>query len=742
MHQVFVSKLIHILIAVLFLCASIVLALSALSYSKSDPSIWNITSNKNTENVFGDVGANISDVGIQTIGYSIYLIAFVFFIFCIKFFLYRKPSFFFIRISFLIPFIILFSCGISYFDNKRSEGRVGYGGFIGDYIADYLVYADIKPLLQFVIPIMLLPFIIFVLGITKKELMAITKLLLYTSRGILKFLCVGIKLIIKFFTFVFKSASLLIMNARNRDDYKSEGENLKIQTIENTKRHSKKKNEKALSNAVGFYNPKTALLDKIQNDSSNHKSIDISEELLQVLSDFGIKGKICSVNIGPVVTLYNFEPVAGTKSSRVIGLSDDIARSLKAISVRIAIVPGQSFIGIELPNMKRDIISLRELLECSNYQNSNAKLPLVLGKGIGGSSVIADLSKMPHLLVAGTTGSGKSVAINAMILSILYKRSPLECRFVMIDPKMLELSIYDGIAHLLTPVVTDPKKAVNALKWTVKEMEERYKAMSMLGVRNIESYNQIIENSSSEGISKKVQIGFDDKTGKPIFKKLVISNEKLPYIVVVVDEMADLMLTSGKEIEGYIQRLAQMARAAGIHIIIATQRPSVDVITGVIKANFPTRISFQVTSKIDSRTILGEQGAEQLLGMGDMLYMKSGGKIDRVHGPFVKDADVEKVVAFIKQQGPPDYIDEIIKDSDENGGNKDLISGDLPSAENEDLYNMAIEIVIRDQRASTSYIQRCLKIGYNRAATIIERMEKDGIVSSANHVGKREVLKQ
>jgi S-DNA-T family DNA segregation ATPase FtsK/SpoIIIE len=473
----------------------------------------------------------------------------------------------------------------------------------------------------------------------------------------------------------------------------------------------------------------------------------VSEEALQqnarlletVLKDFGINGQIVKVRPGPVVTMYELEPAPGIKTSRVIGLADDIARSMSAVSVRAAVVPGQSTIGIELPNAKRDIVYLRELLASEAYERTGGKLPLVLGKDIGGAPVIVDLARMPHLLVAGTTGSGKSVAVNAMILSLLYRLPPDQCRFIMIDPKMLELSVYDGIPHLLSPVVTEPRKAVVALKWTVREMENRYRNMAKLGVRNIEGYNARLAEARAKGevLLRKVQTGFDPDTGKPIFEDQPLDTTALPYIVVVVDEMADLMLVAGKDIEAAIQRLAQMARAAGIHIIMATQRPSVDVVTGTIKANFPTRISFHVTSKIDSRTILGEQGGEQLLGQGDMLYMSTGGRIARVHGPFVRDDEVEQVVAFLKNQGAPTYLDAVTEEEDE------IPAGAVPGGNGEpgdDLYDQAVALVLRERKASTSFVQRHLQIGYNRAARLIERMEAEGVVSAANHVGKREVL--
>ncbi len=466
--------------------------------------------------------------------------------------------------------------------------------------------------------------------------------------------------------------------------------------------------------------------------------------LESVLQDFGVRGEIINARPGPVVTLYELEPAPGIKSSRVIGLADDIARSMSAVSARVAVVSGRNAIGIELPNPTREKVYLRELLSARDYNESAAKLPLCLGKTIGGESVIVDLSRMPHLLIAGTTGSGKSVAINTMILSLVYRLRPDQCRLIMVDPKMLELSVYDGIPHLLTPVVTDPKKAVVALKWAVREMEERYKKMSKLGVRNIEGYNVRLAEAKASGekLTRTVHTGYDKESGEAIYEKEELELDPLPFVVVIVDEMADLMMVAGKDIEGAIQRLAQMARAAGIHVILATQRPSVDVITGTIKANFPTRISFQVTSKIDSRTILGEQGAEQLLGQGDMLYMAGGGRISRVHGPFVSDDEVEKVVRHLKSQGQPEYLDEVTASDELEEGEDGTVfdATGMGLAEGGDIYQQAVAIVKRDRKASTSYIQRRLQIGYNRAATIMERMEQEGIVGQPNHAGKREIL--
>jgi DNA segregation ATPase FtsK/SpoIIIE, S-DNA-T family len=483
----------------------------------------------------------------------------------------------------------------------------------------------------------------------------------------------------------------------------------------------------------------------VQRYTLSDEALEENARMLEsVLDDYGVKGEIVSVRPGPVVTMYELEPAPGLKASRVIGLADDIARSMSALSARVSTVPGRSVIGIELPNSTREKVVLREILAARDFGDSNMRLPLALGKDIGGDPIVANLAKMPHLLIAGTTGSGKSVAINTMILSLLYKLTPEECRLIMIDPKMLELSVYDGIPHLLSPVVTDPKKAVVALKWVVGEMEERYRKMSKMGVRNIEGYNGRVREALAKGemFKRTIQTGFDEDTGEPVFETDEFAPVAIPYIVVIVDEMADLMMVAGKEIEACIQRLAQMARASGIHLIMATQRPSVDVITGTIKANFPTRISFQVTSKIDSRTILGEQGAEQLLGMGDMLYMGNGAKITRIHGPFVSDEEVEEIVNHLKSFGPPVYMSGVVEGPDEDAASDiDVVLG-LSSGEGGDdaLYDQAVAIVAKDRKCSTSYIQRKLGIGYNKAARLVEQMEDQGIVTAANHVGKREIL--
>ena len=475
----------------------------------------------------------------------------------------------------------------------------------------------------------------------------------------------------------------------------------------------------------------------------SHDALESNARMLEsVLDDFGIKGRIVKVRPGPVVTLYELEPAPGTKTARVVSLADDIARSMSAVSVRIAVVPGRTVIGIELPNATRETVFLREMLSSAEFEKFDGKLTMSLGKDISGAPIFADLARMPHLLVAGTTGSGKSVALNTMILSLLYRNTPEDMRFIMIDPKMLELSVYDGIPHLLAPVVTEAGKAVMALKWIVREMEDRYRAMSQLSVRNVSGYNQRLRNAAKKGtaLTRTVQTGFDPGTGKPIYEEQTLDLTPLPYIVVIIDEMADLMLVAGKDVEAAVQRLAQMARTAGIHVIMATQRPSVDVITGTIKANFPTRISFQVTSKIDSRTILGEQGAEQLLGQGDMLYMAAGGRITRVHGPLVTDREVEEVANHLREQSAPTYLEAVTEeaDLDDVPGFAGATGGNTSSGNA--LFDQAVVVVARERKASTSFIQRHLQIGYNRAARIIEQMEQQGMISRANHVGKREIL--
>jgi S-DNA-T family DNA segregation ATPase FtsK/SpoIIIE len=494
----------------------------------------------------------------------------------------------------------------------------------------------------------------------------------------------------------------------------------------------------------GFRLPELSMLAKPKPRAAafDEAALRQNAQLLEsVLAEFGVRGQVDQIRPGPVVTLYELVPAAGVKSARVVALADDIARSMSVAACRVSVVPGRNAIGIELPNQKRETVYLRDLLASGEYEKGGQTLPMALGETIGGEPYIADLAKMPHLLIAGTTGSGKSVGVNAMILSILYRLPPEQCRMIMIDPKMLELSVYDGIPHLLAPVVTEPKKAIVALKWAVREMEDRYRRMSKIGVRNVASYNERAKEALAKGehFERTVQTGFDE-AGRPLYESEKISPEPMPYLVVIIDEVADLMMVAGKDIEGAVQRLAQMARAAGIHVIMATQRPSVDVITGTIKANFPTRISFQVTSKIDSRTILGEQGAEQLLGQGDQLYMAGGGRITRLHGPFVSDGEVEAVAKFLREQGQPQYLEEVTAGGDEDGEDGPNLGFGGDTGDANDLYDRAVAVVTRDGKASTSYIQRRLQIGYNRAASLMERMEQEGVVGPANHAGKREIL--
>jgi DNA segregation ATPase FtsK/SpoIIIE, S-DNA-T family len=551
----------------------------------------------------------------------------------------------------------------------------------------------------------------------------------------------------------FGAARAPIAEPEPEDDAEEADEDEEAEASLKVTRPEKKKPAKAApksakKSADGYELPPLNLLAAPKSTDRYAPSSEALQEtagtLEHVLGDFGVRGSIINARPGPVVTLYELEPAPGIKSSRVIGLADDIARSMSALSARVAVVSGRNVIGIELPNTTREKVYLRELLAADEYTGTAARLPLCLGKTIGGEPVIVDLARMPHLLIAGTTGSGKSVAINTMILSLLYRLKPDQCRLIMVDPKMLELSVYDGIPHLLTPVVTDPKKAVVALKWAVREMEDRYKKMAKLGVRNIDGYNARLTDARArgEGLSRTVHTGYDPDSGEAIYEKEEFEFEPLPYLVVIVDEMADLMMVAGKDIEGAIQRLAQMARAAGIHVVLATQRPSVDVITGTIKANFPTRISFQVTSKIDSRTILGEQGAEQLLGQGDMLHMAGGGRISRVHGPFCSDDEVEKIVRHLKSQGQPQYLEAVTAEDDTEGEDGAVFDATAMGGEADgaDLYQQAVQVVTRDRKASTSYIQRRLQIGYNRAASLMERMEKEGIIGQPNHAGKREIL--
>ncbi len=743
---------------ILIIAISALMLISLFTYSSGDPS-FNTANAHTPSNWLGLPGAYLADFLIQGLGVASAFLILVVFEWGYKIMMTRQLSQFLPRLI-LLP--LMLACAAAFFAVLPVPSwwplNNSLGGFGGSFILSgfaslvpfgqaYVTWAVALALLGVSVALY-----IYVSATTRQDLSDFTQSVMTT---LLLATAVTLKTLKTLLAMLYRSGQYLWARLRKQPE-----------EVVLTKRKTpkadlvKKKKSPKKSKKVGapkqtklsfveddFILPGTDLLQDAPPATGEVLSKEALEQnarfLESVLGDFGVQGEITKVRPGPVVTLYELEPAAGVKSSRVIGLADDIARSMSAVSVRVAVVPGKNVIGIELPNTERETVYLRELLESKDYADTNSSLPLVLGKDIGGTPVITDLSRMPHLLIAGTTGSGKSVAINTMILSLLYRLPPDQCRIILIDPKMLELSVYDGIPHLLSPVVTDPKKAVVALKWCVREMEDRYRAMSKLGVRNIASYNSRLKQAQAKGevLNRRVQTGFDEETGKPVFEDQPLELKELPYIVVVVDEMADLMLVAGKDIEAAIQRLAQMARAAGIHLIMATQRPSVDVITGTIKANFPTRVSFQVTSKIDSRTILGEQGAEQLLGQGDMLYMAGGGRLMRVHGPFVSDKEVEKVVRHLSNQGEPEYLDSVTEedeDADPLLGFEGSTGGN--TSEEDALYDQAIQIILRDKKVSISYIQRRLRIGYNKAASLIERMEDDGIITPANNAGKREIL--
>ena len=729
----FFLKSFRVALSFLIIVAVILLSLAVITYSSTDPSFLNAKATAlKIHNIFGKSGAIIADSVLQTIGYTVMLPILFFLIFAIKLLNNIPSKFFLYRSAILLVSITTFSVILAFIPKHFVVDNIGLGGVIGDYLKQVLLIYIAKDVLLILLSCLFVLLTIFCLGLTFGEWQLVYR---YT------YCCIA---------FFIKGIRYIILKLSSQKKRLTSGHSSKqTKNFEkvNTENNLIRKEEGHLEQE--FILPKVEILNKFQVNANSDYHLKESElrkkqeKLKQVLNDYGIKGEIINYSVGPVVTLYEFEPAAGTKASRVIALSDDISRSMSATSTRIAVISGKNALGIEIPNEQREIIYLRELVESKIYQKNNFRLPLILGKDIAGQLVITDLAKMPHLLVAGTTGSGKSVAINTMILSLLYSCTIKQCRFVMVDPKMLELSVYDGIPHLLSPVVTEPRKAVDVLKWVVQEMERRYRAMASLGVRNISGFNELLLKAVEKGetLKKVIQTAFDPETGEPIYEEIDLGSEALPYIVVIVDEMADLMLVAGKEIEGYIQRIAQMARASGIHLIMATQRPSVDVITGVIKANFPTRISFHVTSKIDSRTILGEQGAEQLLGMGDMLYMTPGGNITRVHGPFVSDVEVENVVKELKKNKKSDYdidfnIPQILDDADD--------SSIFPSVGNiqGDLYQQAVKIILAERRPTTSYIQRRLKIGYNKAASFIEQMEEEGIITAPNNQGKREIIKE
>ncbi|MDA9806165.1 DNA translocase FtsK 4TM domain-containing protein [Alphaproteobacteria bacterium] len=775
------DKLLKNSMFMLLFSLSITIFLSLVTFNPDDQG-WGVVSVNESTNFFGETGAWVSGLIIREFGFLTGLLfVSVLFIWSLKFFNSSTINFLKLKILSLLLMIIAGSFGDAYLEILTSEFissqiftifQEGYSDWIFIFVSenvsnllgtDSLNSSHILGISSLSISLAMfawisslgpaeINFFKFILGPVIKPLIWLTTMLynlfFVVQKNNEKEIVSNkfFNLISKFKNKFFKQDDISIQRKIPKIRKNNISINNKINSDEKVLRNKKSflQDDLPLGSENGFVLPSIKLLKILTEDIKppSKETLDLNAKVLEgVLSDYSINGNIDSVRYGPVVTRYDLEPAPGLRSQRVISLADDIARSMSVEAVRVAMVPGQNVIGIELPNKDRETVILRNILEHDEFKSSAFSLPVCLGKNIAGFPIVVDLAKMPHLLVAGTTGSGKSVGINAMILSLLYKHTPETCRMIMIDPKMLELSVYDGIPHLLTPVVTDPKKAVVALKWAVREMETRYMAMSKLGVRNIDSYNERLIEARRKGevLSKSTQVGFDPETGQPIFEDQQISLTPLPFIVVVIDEVADLMLVAGKDIEAAVQRLAQMARAAGIHVVMATQRPSVDVITGTIKANFPTRISFQVTSKIDSRTILGEQGAEQLLGRGDMLYMAGGGKVTRVHGPFVEDTEVEKVAKFLSNQSVPEY-DETITEEPENSNDFDINGFKSNNNQHDQLYDQAVALIAREGRASTSFIQRHFKIGYNRAATIIEKMEENNVVSKPGRAGKREVL--
>ena len=710
------------LFLVLFLIG-ISIFVSLLSFNQSDNNFLSYDSNNlDYDNLFGVSGSFLSYFLLEIFGKVSYLIPFFLIFHSFRILMNRKLNWY--NLSSL-PFLLITGCVALEIFSEINFNFFLNGGLLGQGLVNYIDYFfenfEYKSFLFFSLILLNIFFIIFSFDLSAAFIKGIFFTLSKVILNLLIFIAYNLKL-------------------KKQLNFK---EIFKKKTITKTNFSQPKRKQRSFpSTNLNFKFPSLDLLEKPKKNPSfdieNRKNTEINTAMLSnVLSDFKVNGKITEVKQGPIVTLFELTPAPGTQSSTVIRLSDDIARSMRAKSARISTIPGKDALGIEIPNKNRETVFLRELLDDESYKSTRFKLPLTLGKDIFGRPVIVDLAKMPHLLVAGTTGSGKSVGINAMLLSLLYSLTPEECRLILIDPKMLELSVYKDIPHLLTEVVTDPKKAISALKWTVKEMETRYKMMTHLGVREIEDYNVKVRKILDDGqvIFKETQVGYDSETGKPIFEKKALDLHIFSKIVVVVDELADLMITSGKEIESAIQRLSQMARAAGIHLIVATQRPSVDVITGTIKSNFPTRISYKVVNKINSRTILEEQGAEQLLGQGDLLITMLGDKLLRVHGPFVKTEEVQAVVDHLKSQGEPEYLQSVTIEEEET----ENISLGF-SEGGDELYDKAVSIVCREKKASTSFIQRHLQIGYNRAARIIEKMESEGIVSPANHVGRREVL--
>ena len=757
----FFKKRILEIIGVILFITSFLLFTSILSFNVNDPSFSHLSDNA-PHNILGKYGAYSSDVLLNLFGAATVIIFLIGFAWASQLFFKKRITYLWLRLIF-VP-ISITSCSIA-LDIIKLYGmwpiNSGVGGLVGKYSSLYLI--NLGHHLEYLIPqIYITIFFSFVtlvslnlcLGLSKEDWVKFSNFIFSTLH---KLLLLIVKIFDFFFLWVnkifyfFKPIFQNILRKFNKQSINNSINSINDLDNELIKEKNKKLNPGQLlkdsiqpkfsfNESEDFELPNLNLLNhniKQQTRNSNPDLLKQNAKLLEnVIKEFNLDAKVVGINPGPIVTLYELEPAPGIKTSRLISLADDIARSMSAQSARISNVSGKNAVGVELPNQERETIFLREIFGSKDFDSNNSRLPLVFGKDISGKTVIQDLAKMPHLLIGGTTGSGKSVGLNAMILSLLYSMKPNQCKFIMIDPKMLELSLYDEIPHLITPVVTDPRKAIHSLKWVVKEMENRNKLMTKLGVRNIHSFNEKVNEKSISGdiVIERIQTSFDSETGKPIFEDKKINLKTLPFIVVIIDEIADLMVVSGKEVEASIQRLSQMARAAGIHLIVATQRPSVDVITGTIKANFSSRISYQVASKIDSRTILDEQGAECLLGQGDMLFKSGSSNISRVHGPFVKDDEVANVVKFIKSQGKPSYVDGITEDT-ENKINNNL------NEETDELYVEAVKLVISEKQASTSFIQRRFRIGYNRAARIIERMEQDQIVSEANKLGRREVLK-
>lgn len=748
---------------VLLIMAALAVYMALITYHQADPTFNNRNSNVPL-NLLGGFGADLSEAVLFGFGVALPLFLLGFFVWGYHLVRYGAVEEFKARLLAFVVGVLSTATLLNLVCYYRF-GNYGLGGKPAYRAASWLqtnLSATGLPYAKYILAAALLVLSVMalnlVLGITFKDWYKSLRYVCVSVAVFIKYIAKACLSVVKFFRKLFakphdepEDEQLLHREPSLKPAAENKPEILTAPKAATPKK-AHEKTEKPVSATIkgkkddGYCYPDINLLsrpkDKGGNEVSKKELEAVAHNLENVLQEFGVDGQIVNVRPGPVVTLYELRPKAGTKTARVIGLSEDIARSMKVVSVRIAVVPGSDTIGIEMPNTKRETVWLKDLLSDDEFKNSKNTLNIVLGKDIGGKNTYADLAKMPHLLVAGTTGSGKSVGVNSMILSLLYRMRPEECKLIMIDPKMLEFSMYNGIPHLLTPVITDPAKAVIGLKWAVREMEERYRKMAQLNVRNIAGYNQKLKElkESGEKLTRTIQVGFDPETGAPIYEEQEFDTTPLPYIVIVVDEMADLMLVAGKEVEAAIQRLAQMARAAGLHLIMSTQRPSVDVITGTIKANFPSRISFQVTSKIDSRTILGEQGAEQLLGMGDMLYMPAGLRPLRVHGSFVKDSEVEAVVNFLKQQRAPEYVEAVTEGELDSKNGGAVFDNTAMGGGDEDLYSQALAIVRNDKKASTSYIQRKLRIGYNRAAALIDRMEEEGIVSAADHVGRREVI--